>query len=553
MPGAAVLRSQPPPEPKTVKQLRLHPSARPARRLTALPVLAAAFALGACGGGDGPTENRSSTAARLNVATQSTVASTTTGATVRVVPVYEQASGARVALGTQTAPLNGSAALDIELKPCFDDGQRRGASEGTGTSAVCYLGAAVTLRAADGRTLDSVAVAPVAVRGGTTTSATVSFVEITGVTITNGGTAVGANPVPLQDGQSVTFGTTAQGANGAAVNRTAGWTSNDPTIARVDPVTGVVTGVGFGTAAITAVVGGRTTTASVLVRPALTVNKAGTGQGSVTSSPAGITCTASAVTCTTFFTPGTVVTLTAAGDANSAFTGWSGACTGTANCTVTLDQSRTVAATFTPRANVTLTVNVAGPGAGTVQVTGTGVSNGICTLAAGQASTSCAVTAETGRTVTLTATPASGSAAGTWTGACSGSTATACTVNVTAAATVGASFTVGAPVTLDTVFVSIFPSNAGAAYQAVFNFTGTLRGQSLPVIPVRLSTTNAQPSFFFEVDRGTSVTIRVTPDAPAARVTAWGDACATVGTLGTTGECTITSQPRSQVSVTVGP
>src|SRR5207244_10398538 len=53
----------------------------------------------------------------------------------------------------------------------------------------------------------------------------------------------------------------------------------------------------------------------------LTVSKAGTGAGTVTSSPAGITCGA---TCAASFTSGTAVTLTAAPAAGSTFTGWSG-------------------------------------------------------------------------------------------------------------------------------------------------------------------------------------------------------------------------------------
>jgi hypothetical protein len=40
------------------------------------------------------------------------------------------------------------------------------------------------------------------------------------------------------------------------------------------------------------------------------------------------------------------VTLTPTADAGSTFTGWSGACTGTGTCTVTMDQDRAVTATF---------------------------------------------------------------------------------------------------------------------------------------------------------------------------------------------------------------
>ena len=70
--------------------------------------------------------------------------------------------------------------------------------------------------------------------------------------------------------------------------------------------------------------------------------KTGTGSGTVTSSPSSIDCGA---TCATSFPSGTVVTLTAATDANSVFTGWSG-CSGTGPCTVTMNAALTVTATF---------------------------------------------------------------------------------------------------------------------------------------------------------------------------------------------------------------
>lgn len=76
---------------------------------------------------------------------------------------------------------------------------------------------------------------------------------------------------------------------------------------------------------------------------ALSVAKAGTGSGSVTSSPAGITCGS---TCSSTFSTGSAVTLTATPDASSNFTGWSGACSGTGTCSVTMDMARSVTATF---------------------------------------------------------------------------------------------------------------------------------------------------------------------------------------------------------------
>ena len=75
----------------------------------------------------------------------------------------------------------------------------------------------------------------------------------------------------------------------------------------------------------------------------LTVSKTGAGSGTVTSNPAGISC---GVTCSAAFATGTMVTLTAAPAAGSTFTGWSGSCTGTGACTVTMSAARAVTASF---------------------------------------------------------------------------------------------------------------------------------------------------------------------------------------------------------------
>ena len=78
----------------------------------------------------------------------------------------------------------------------------------------------------------------------------------------------------------------------------------------------------------------------------LTTIKAGAGTGSISSDPSGVACTA---TCSTVFDDDTTVTLTATPTANSTFAGWSGACTGTSTCTVSMIEARTTTATFTPR------------------------------------------------------------------------------------------------------------------------------------------------------------------------------------------------------------
>jgi hypothetical protein len=75
----------------------------------------------------------------------------------------------------------------------------------------------------------------------------------------------------------------------------------------------------------------------------LTITVAGTGTGTVTSSPPGIDCPN---TCSAAFPPDTQVTLSPTPDSNDAFASWSGDCSGAANCTVTLAASAAVTANF---------------------------------------------------------------------------------------------------------------------------------------------------------------------------------------------------------------
>jgi len=74
----------------------------------------------------------------------------------------------------------------------------------------------------------------------------------------------------------------------------------------------------------------------------LSAEQAG-GSGTIASAPSGISCGAA---CSASYTRGTSVTLTATGTGGSTFTGWSGACTGTGPCTVSMTAARTVTATF---------------------------------------------------------------------------------------------------------------------------------------------------------------------------------------------------------------
>jgi hypothetical protein len=90
---------------------------------------------------------------------------------------------------------------------------------------------------------------------------------------------------------------------------------------------------------------GGTATASVTLQGAasLSVTKDGDGTGTVRSAPPGIEC---GTQCNSAYAFGTNVTLTPVPGAGSTFAGWSGACTGTGPCTLTMDGAKAVTARF---------------------------------------------------------------------------------------------------------------------------------------------------------------------------------------------------------------
>jgi hypothetical protein len=163
----------------------------------------------------------------------------------------------------------------------------------------------------------------------------------------------------------------------------------------------------------------------------LTVSRGGGGSGTVTSSPTGIAC---GPTCSASFPHGTPVTLTATPAAGSMFAGWSGACTGSGQCSVTMTTNQTVTATFThvpPPVTHALTVSRSGSGSGIV--TGPQIScPGKCTASY-----------STGTVVSLDATAAAGSVFTGWGGACAGTGP--CTVTITADKAATATFRMLAP------------------------------------------------------------------------------------------------------------
>lgn len=160
----------------------------------------------------------------------------------------------------------------------------------------------------------------------------------------------------------------------------------------------------------------------------LNVSVGGTGSGSVTSNPSGINC---GDTCTSNFNSGTLVTLTATPNSFSTFEGWSGSCSGTTGCVVSMSAARSATANFsTPLVPIVfpLTVTVGGTGTGTVLSNPAGI----------QCGSTCVASFQLGASVTLSATAANGSQFMGWGGDCSGTAV--CTVSINGARNVSAVF-----------------------------------------------------------------------------------------------------------------
>ena len=221
---------------------------------------------------------------------------------------------------------------------------------------------------------------------------------------------------------------------------------------------------------------------------ALTVALAGAGSGSVASTPAGIACPSD---CTESYPDGTLVDLTPTAAAGSRFTGWSGDCTGTGACTVTMSAARAVTATFVPLR--TLTVSVTGSGS-------------VASVPAGIACPSdCTEDYEDGTSVSLTPTPAAGWVFSAWSGDCAGGGA--CTIAMTANRSVTATF-----VALRTLTVTV------------------VGGGSVTSVPAGIACPGDCSELYVD---GTGVALTATPD-PLYHLVAWSGDCTGAGACSVT-------------------
>jgi hypothetical protein len=158
-------------------------------------------------------------------------------------------------------------------------------------------------------------------------------------------------------------------------------------------------------------------TATTVIRHKLTVTGASTGNGVVTSSPAGINCTitvgkAAATGCTALYNHGTYVTLTAKPASGNAFGGWIKYCSsrGTGTCVAWMGADRVVTPEFR-KGPFTIRISSATTGVGTGKVTSqTGLTPAInCVISNGTpAATGCSATYPANTALVLTATPGTG-------------------------------------------------------------------------------------------------------------------------------------------------
>ena len=270
----------------------------------------------------------------------------------------------------------------------------------------------------------------------------------------------------------------------------------------------------------------------------ITVVPTGTGDGQVFAGSV-ISCLrangSNSGTCSATVPNGTTLTLTALPDGESNFSGWTGACSGTGLCQVTVDQARTVTAVFTRR-QVLLTLNLAAGSQGGFGSVSTS-SGFTCTLAEGESSRQCTTLVDVSRNLTLTAIPGAEQTFSGYSGACASSSVT-CTFIVTQNTSVTATF--GPP----TGLISVSPES---------NNTGT--GTILIDDPMDMYTDGIDCTFtgttvqsgstcVQSVPGGTSVTLFALPQSGQS-FAGWGGACAS---FGVSSSCTLTANGNVEVT-----
>jgi CSLREA domain-containing protein len=233
----------------------------------------------------------------------------------------------------------------------------------------------------------------------------------------------------------------------------------------------------------------------------LTLTKAGTGSGTVEGTTEFGVVVNCGSDCSETVPDGKSVGLAATAMTGSAFAGWSGACTGTGACNVTMDSAKNVTATFTLN---TYTVT---PSAG----------------ANGTIAPNTPQTVNHGATTSFTVTPLAGYAASVG-GTCGGNLA-------------GATYTTN-PITADCTVVASFTQNT---FQLTVTKLGAGTGLIASTVPFNAINCGSTCSASFL--QGTSVTL-IGSAALNSQFVSWGGACSGVG------DCIVTMDAAKTVTAT---
>ena len=501
-------------------------------RLRSLFCAGAVLALGACGSlADLLTPGQRGTEALpAMLSFQANVAMPADGdagvVTLRIATSYVRRDASRVPIASLMRSLAAaelqSVPIPVDVAPCLADPER----DGGGGSCSVFLELALLV---DGTVVDEQLIGPIRLTPGLPASlaAPVSLFQIDSIGLVN------ADASPLGDGNRLSL---APGASRRLVarvldsrgqlvaDRPVTWTSDAPLVASI-AADGTITAVGEGSARVTAALGTlRATAVATVVRPRVAleiVGQAGSGRGTVRSTPAGIDCVVNGTqvsgSCRFEFPADARVTLRSTADAGSRFTAFGPDCapTGTpGECVVTLTEPRAASVQFSALRRVSLTASAVSDGSGRI----TGPEGFDCRISGTVLTGNCSVQVTAGTAVTLTAEPGEPGArqafAG-WAGACDPETAATCTVVAVEDVTVRAGFFAAR-----TLSVDLAGSGAG-------------RIGGVPSLVCERADGATVGTCIASFVHGSTVTLEALP-ADDADFLGWGDAC-----TGTTTVCAV--------------